>query len=41
MQLLLQVAKPNVHSRLSMVKAAHQCLASQLIPSMNGANFGG
>ena len=30
MQSLLQVAKPKCYSRLSIVSAAHQCVASQL-----------
>src|SRR5580700_7354637 len=35
-QLALQVAKPNVHSRLSMVSAAHHCVLLQLSLSTNG-----
>src|SRR5487761_397884 len=40
-QLALQVAKPVVHSRLSMVSAAHQCVSSQLALSTNGGFPGG
>ena len=36
MQSLLQVAKPNVHSRLSMLSAAHHFVALQLSESTNG-----
>src|SRR5579883_144813 len=36
MQLLLQKAKPLVHSRLLMCSEAHQWVASQLICEMNG-----
>jgi hypothetical protein len=36
-QSLLQVAKPNVHSRLSMLSAAHHLVALQLSASMSGA----
>src|SRR2546430_10823705 len=41
MQLLLHVEKPNVHDRLSMVSAAQYRVASQLMPSTNGAKPGG
>ena len=41
MQLLLQVASPNVHSRLSMFRAAHHFVALQLVLSMNGVKPGG
>ncbi len=44
MQLLLQFAKLNVHSRLSMVIAAHHWVALQLVESTNpspGARPGG
>jgi len=37
MQRLLHVTKKKLHSRLSIVSAAHQCVAVQLGPSMNGA----
>src|ERR1700722_16652252 len=40
-QLLLQVANPALHSRLSRVRAAHQCEPSQLSLSANGALPGG
>jgi hypothetical protein len=43
-QLLLQVANPSVHSRLSIVNAAHQWVLSQLMESANTsppANPGG
>ena len=36
MQLLLQVAKPKVHSRLSMVMAPHHFVALQLTASVQG-----
>ena len=35
-QYVLHCAKPVVHSRLSMVSAAHQCVSSQLALSTNG-----
>jgi hypothetical protein len=41
MQLLLQVAKPKVHSRLSMSRAAHHLVALQLAPSRSGVKPGG
>ncbi|MBO0824173.1 MAG: hypothetical protein J2P27_09985 [Actinobacteria bacterium] len=41
MQFGLQVAKFRLHSRLSMVSAAHQCVLSQLMLSANGASPGG
>ena len=41
MQLLLQVAKLKVHSRLSMFSAAHHWVLLQLVESTNGANPGG
>ncbi len=41
MQLLLQVAKLKVHSRLSMVRAAHHWVRLQLTESTNGVNPGG
>src|SRR5215469_6802835 len=41
MQLLLQVAKPKVHARLSMVRAAHHWVRLQLTESTNGVNPGG
>ena len=39
-QPVLQEAKLNVHSRLSMVSAEHHCVLLQLSPSMNGVNPG-
>jgi hypothetical protein len=41
MQLLLQVAKPYEHSRLSMVSAPQHWVALQLSLSGNGVNPGG
>ena len=40
-QLLLQLANAAVHSRLSMVRAAHQCVPSQLSLSTKGGLPGG
>ncbi len=40
-QLLLHCANWNVHSRLSIVSAAHQWLSSQLVESTNGGMPGG
>src|SRR5579863_8447807 len=40
-QPVLQVANPAVHSRLSIVSAAHQWVSSQLIESANGGSPGG
>src|SRR5580658_6823087 len=40
-QLALQVAKPNVHSRLSMLRAAHHLVALQPSPSISGVSPGG
>ena len=40
-QLLLQLAKAAMHSRLSMFMAAHQRVPSQLMLSTNGAWPGG
>ena len=40
-QLLLQLAYPGVHSRLSMLSAAHQCVSSQLVLSTKGGSPGG
>ena len=37
----LQVAKPVVQSRLSIVSAAHQWVSSQLVESTNGGKPGG
>src|SRR6266516_4355765 len=41
MQLLLQVAKLKLHSRLSIVSAAHHLVLLQLTASVNGVNPGG
>src|ERR1017187_3546327 len=41
MQLLLEVAKLKLHSRLSMFSAAHHLVLLQLVESANGANPGG
>ena len=40
-QLPLHWAKPSVHSRLSIVSAAHQWVSSQPLESMNGGKPGG
>jgi hypothetical protein len=40
-QLLLQVAKLKLHSRLSIVSAAHHLVLLQLTESVNGVNPGG
>ena len=40
-QLVLHTAKQAVHSRLSMVRAAHQSVSLQLGPSINGGFPGG
>ena len=40
-QLALQVAKPKVHSRLSMVSAAHHWVVLQLSLSTKGVKPGG
>jgi hypothetical protein len=41
MQLLLQLAKLKLHSRLSIVSAAHHLVLLQLAESVNGVNPGG
>ena len=41
MQLLLQVAKPKVHTEAVDGQRAHHLVALQLALSMNGANPGG
>jgi hypothetical protein len=40
-QFVLQLSKPNVHSRSLMCSDAHQCELSQLMLSKNGALPGG
>ena len=40
-QFVLQLANAAVHSRLSMVRAAHQCVLSQLWLSVKGGSPGG
>ena len=40
-QSLLQLVPSGLHSRLSMFRAEHQCVSSQLMLSANGANPGG
>src|SRR6202044_877980 len=40
-QFALHVANPSVHSRLSMVSAAHQCVVSQPELSTKGGSPGG
>src|SRR5262249_23924196 len=41
MQLLLQVLTLKLHTRLSIVSAAHHCVLLQLVESVNGVNPGG